>query len=208
MQTRKKHSERKNEILDAAEILFLTNGYEKSTVKNIIDGVGIAKGTFYHYFKAKEDVLDSIISRVTEIVIERAEDIAKNPELSPIEKIIDIILSMNVQDKVDNEYMQMLHRPENALIHQKSLTLMVTKITPILERVVDEGIKQGVFISEFPRQYIQIFLTSSMTLLDEGIFEISSEEQQIIIKALTSLLDKMLGVVDGTFGEVVKQYYG
>ena len=37
---------------------------------------------------------------------------------------------------------------------------MVTKIIPILEKIVYEGIDKGVFKSEFPKQYMQIFLTS------------------------------------------------
>ena len=46
----KEYRERKNEILDAAQELFLTQGYEKISVDNIIKKIGIAKGTFYYYF--------------------------------------------------------------------------------------------------------------------------------------------------------------
>lgn len=208
MQISKEYNERRNEILDVAERLFSTKGYDKCTVNNILDVVGIAKGTFYYYFKSKEEVLDSIIARVTEMVVERAEGVASNPELSPIEKLIHVILSMKVESGIDNEFMEKLHKPENALIHQKSLTLMVTRITPILDKIVDEGISHGIFKSDFPIQYMQIFLTSSMTLLDDGIFQLSPEEQQMIIRALVALLDKMLGVEDGVFWNEAKQYFG
>lgn len=208
MHSRKEYNERRNEILDVAERLFSTKGYEKCTVNNILDVVGIAKGTFYYYFKSKEEVLDSIIHRVTEMVVERVEMVASNPDLSPVEKLINAILSMRVESEVDNEFMERLHKPENALIHQKSLTLMVTKVTPILNKIVDQGISQDIFKSDFPKQYIQIFLTSTSTLLDDGIFHLSEEEQQITIRALVALLEKMLGVKDGVFWNLVKQYYG
>ena len=59
----KEHEERKNELLDAAQALFYQNGYETTSVAKIIDSVGIAKGTFYHYFKSKTDLLDQIVER-------------------------------------------------------------------------------------------------------------------------------------------------
>ena len=47
----KKPAERKAEILDAAEALFATKGYVKTSVADILDAVGIAKGTFYYHLK-------------------------------------------------------------------------------------------------------------------------------------------------------------
>lgn len=207
MKISKEYNEKRNEILDAAEKLFSAKGYEKCTVNNILDSVGIAKGTFYYYFKSKEEVLDSIIDRVTEMVVKRVETIAANNQLSPKEKLIHAILSMKVENEIDNEFMDRLHKPENALIHQKSLTLMVKRITPYFDKIIAEGINKGVFKSEFPKQYLQIFLTSSMTLLDDGIFKASIEEQQMIIRALAALLEKMMGVRDGDFWNMIKVYY-
>ena len=208
MKVSKEFNERRNEILDAAGRLFSTKGYDKCTVNDILDAVGIAKGTFYYYFKSKEEVLDAIIDRVTEIVVARAEEAASNPELSPVMKMLNTILSMRVESEVDNDLMEELHKPQNALMHQKSLSLMVTRVTPVLAKVVDEGIRQGIFKSDFPTQYMQIFLTSSITLLDDGIFQVKPEEQQMTFRALVALLEKMLGVADETFWNVAKQYWG
>lgn len=207
MKVSKEYNERKNEILDAAGRLFSTKGYEKCTVNDILDEVGIAKGTFYYYFKSKEEVLDAIIDRVTEIVAAKAEKAASDPELSPIMKMLNTILSMKVESEVDNDIMEELHKPENALMHQKSLSLMVTRVAPVLAKVVHEGISQGIFKSDFPIQYMQIFLTSSITLLDDGIFKVKPEEQLMTLRALISLLEKMLGVKHDTLWDVAKQYW-
>lgn len=203
MQKKNLFTKKENEILDVAEKLFGTKGYEKATVNNILDEVGIAKGTFYYYFESKEEVLDSVIHRVTETITARAQAIAANAEFTPIEKFIKIILALRVENEVDDAFKEILHEPENALTHQKSLVQMVTQITPILEQIVLEGINQGVFISEYPRQYIQIFLTAIATLLDDGIFRMEAAEQQLIIVSLASLLDKMLGVESGTFWKAI-----
>jgi AcrR family transcriptional regulator len=66
MRVSKKHDVRLHEILDAAQSLFAQKGYEETTVNDILDRVGIGKGTFYHYFQSKEDALAGVISRVVE----------------------------------------------------------------------------------------------------------------------------------------------
>jgi len=47
---------RKQELLDAALQLFYEKGYEKTSVNDIIEKVGVSKGAFYYYFKSKEEV--------------------------------------------------------------------------------------------------------------------------------------------------------
>ena len=67
----KAHDERKNEIIDTAQNLFMTKGYSTCSVAEIIDAIGIAKGTFYHYFKSKEEVLDAIVDKGTDMIVNR-----------------------------------------------------------------------------------------------------------------------------------------
>jgi AcrR family transcriptional regulator len=62
MRVIKEPEERRNEILDTAETLFFTKGYGKTTVNDILQAIGIAKGTFYYYFKSKEEVMDAVLS--------------------------------------------------------------------------------------------------------------------------------------------------
>lgn len=52
---------RRSEILDVAQRLFYLKGYDQTSVQDIITEIGIAKGTFYHYFNSKLELLDAII---------------------------------------------------------------------------------------------------------------------------------------------------
>lgn len=56
--TVKKPEERRWELIHAATELFSEHGYEKTSVNDIIQKIGVAKGTFYHYFKSKEEIAD------------------------------------------------------------------------------------------------------------------------------------------------------
>jgi len=47
-------------ILDAARRVFAQLGYEATTVRDIIRGTSLASGTFYNYFRSKEEVFDAL----------------------------------------------------------------------------------------------------------------------------------------------------
>lgn len=57
----KEASVRRNEILDAAEQLFVTKGFDETSTNDILEQVGIARGTLYYHFKSKEKILDAMI---------------------------------------------------------------------------------------------------------------------------------------------------
>ena len=62
----KEYDARHAEFLDVAQTLFFSKGYEQTSVQDIINTVGVAKGTFYHYFRSKVEVLDALVQRMFE----------------------------------------------------------------------------------------------------------------------------------------------
>ena len=60
----KEHAVRRNEILDLAQQLVYTKGYEQMTIQDILDGLQISKGAFYHYFDSKHAVLEAVVERM------------------------------------------------------------------------------------------------------------------------------------------------
>ena len=194
---------RKNEILDAAEKLFAAKGFEKATVMDILNATGIAKGTFYYYFKSKEEVQDAIIRRRIDAGLERAKIIASDPNLSPIHKIIAVIMAQKPQNQSEKEFNPVLHEPSNALFHQKVLTDCVKSFSPILADIVKEGIKQGIFSTSFPLESMEILLTSGLAIFD-AYFDWSIEEQAALMPAFLCAMERILGAKEGSFLEFAK----
>lgn len=205
MRITKEYNERRNEILDTAERLFHSKGYEKCTVNDILKEIAIAKGTFYHYFKFKEEVLDAIVSRYADIVISRVDEILKIDNISPGEKLLRAFMSMRINNQVGSDMLDEMHKTENALLHQKTLNQMVTTMAPALAKVIEEGIEKKIWSCRYPLQYMQIFLASSLTLTDEGIFELDADSQMRIMAALISMLEKMLDVPEDSFMQLFMQ---
>ncbi|MDR7855310.1 TetR/AcrR family transcriptional regulator [Tissierella sp.] len=204
----KEYDERRNEILDTAERLFYMKGYDKCTVNDILKGVGIAKGTFYHYFKSKEEVLDEIVLRYKDIVVSRANEILKMNNISQEEKLLRAFMAMRITSQIDDNMLDDIHKVENALLHQKVLNQMVTTMAPILVKIIEEGIANKVWNCRYPLEYMQIFLASSLSLTDEGIFELDADSQMKVMAAIISMLEKMLDVPEDSFMQLFMQNYG
>ena len=66
MQIVKEAEDRKEEILDAAEKLFAAKGFDNASTGDILDAVGIARGTLCYHFRSKEEILDGVIQRMTD----------------------------------------------------------------------------------------------------------------------------------------------
>jgi AcrR family transcriptional regulator len=78
----KEHDERLTEFLDTARQLFFEKGYEKTSVNDIIEKVGVAKGTFYHYFKSKEDLLDQLVNQFIEKSLSTVGEMMERTDLN------------------------------------------------------------------------------------------------------------------------------
>ncbi|MCC0700249.1 TetR/AcrR family transcriptional regulator [Clostridioides sp. ZZV15-6383] len=192
--------ERKSEILDTAEMLFCTKGYSKTTVNDILNEVGIAKGTFYYYFKSKEEVMDAIITRIIDNDINIAKKIALNPEIPVLEKFFQILMSQRPKVGDNKEkVIQQFHLPNNAEMHQKTIVKTILNFTPILAEVVEEGVREGIFNTKYPKETIEFLIASSECIFDESMFSWNKDEMLQKTKAFVHIMEITLGADKGSF---------
>lgn len=67
---------RRGEILDAAERLFIAEGYERATLRRIADEVGVSSTAIYSHFPDKASILREISRRTLELLLARNREIA------------------------------------------------------------------------------------------------------------------------------------
>ena len=77
--------EKEKKILDSAFILFTEKGFKNTSIQEIVDYAGIAKGTFYLYFKDKYDVQDYLIAYKSEELFIKAIDYVDNKKIVKFE---------------------------------------------------------------------------------------------------------------------------
>lgn len=213
MRITKEFDQRKQEIIDKSRILFYRKGYIKTSVADIVKEVAVAKGTFYYYFKSKEDVLDAIINQQIDSICNRAQMIVDDKDLSVHEKLFKIILTsdevIDDQEKKDEkmdieDIRETMHLKDNEKVHLKSITVTIKRLAPLLSQVIDEGNTQGLFKCPYPLEIIENLLVSSSYLFDEGIFQWEIEQLEKKMMAFIYLMEVGLGAAQGSLAYLLQ----
>ena len=205
MRVSKDPEERKAEILDVAERLFTSKGYNKTTISDILDEIGVARGTFYYHFKSKEEVMDAIIMRIVNANTSVAKAIADDGNLPCLVKMLQILFSAQSKSGGGEEkIIEQLHQPSNAEMHQKSLVMMVTHLAPILTQVVEQGISEKIMAVDYPYETVEILLACATVVFDDGLFPCEAEAMVKKAHAMISIIESALGTEKGALSEIMK----
>ena len=201
----KEYEERRKEILETAERLFLTKGYTKTTVNDILKEIGIAKGTFYHYFKSKEEVMDEIIMRIIKEDVAKAKVIVSNPNIPVLEKLFRVLMEQSPKSgDIKDKMIEQFHQPNNAEMHQKSLVQSIIHLSPVLTEILEQGIEEGIFSTSYPQETIELLLSSAQVIFDEGLFQWKPEEMMRRVKAYIKMMEVSVGAKEGSFSYMLE----
>lgn len=186
---------RKEEILDAAEKLFGVKGFDNTSTNDILEAVGIARGTLYYHFKSKEDILDGVIERMTGRLLADAKRIVRNQKLSLLERFTKAVMSLNVDSKIGYEVMEQVHRPQNALMHQKMQKQLLAGINPLFTELVEEGIEQGICHTDYPQEVVEMTMVYANTAFDDlDMADMSREEREKKISGFIYNVERLMGM--------------
>lgn len=185
--------ERKNDILTAAMELFKEKGYGKTAVSDIVKAAGIAQGTFYIYYKNKEDVFISVIENTREKIIQQLIDVQKRNDLNAVEKMNLIIKHEFDINRTQDDLILQLHLEKNSGIHLQFIINTIHKLVPIYTSVIEQGVKEGLFDIKYPKEAAEYMLVATKFLFDPGIFSTNLEELQIKAKAAEDISERILG---------------
>lgn len=191
--------ERKNEILDAAEELFNQNGFDNTPVSEIVNKVGVAQGTFYYYFNTKDDIIIALLERSFNHVENKVNEIFVNNTLTPLQKLEFILKMIIAPQGNDNDMESYFKMDENEKIHQKRDFLFFEKFEPIIEIIVKEGIKKGVF-DVFEYKEISKILFLGIDKYIHIYYHTFNDKKEFStkVKAIAELLEKVLGIKKGS----------
>lgn len=139
----KKQMATKDKIVAAAWKLFYDQGYDNTTVDEIIRTCGVSKGAFYHYFKAKDDLLSSlsyVFDREYENIL---EDISQ--DMNSFDKLIYLTrhLFQFIENTVPVELLALLYSSQVVKKGEKHLLDKNRFYYKTLNLLVEEGQKRG-----------------------------------------------------------------
>ncbi|SFM11950.1 TetR/AcrR family transcriptional regulator [Halanaerobium salsuginis] len=191
----KKSLKRRDTILNEAEKLFIEDGFEKTTVKDIAERAGVAKGTFYYYFDTKEDIITALLERRYNHTEEKAKYILENDSYSALEKLEKIILRLIFTRRGNFKVYEFFKIDENAKFMKERNKEFWNKFIPLFTQVVKEGVASGEFEIEYPEEVTEILFMGIDSFLHRHYANFTTEEMyQDKFCAVEEILNKTLNL--------------
>jgi AcrR family transcriptional regulator len=194
----KEPDERRAEIVKAAAELFSEKGYDKTAVSDIVHAINVAQGTYYYYFKSKEDVMLAVLDQLTDEIIQKLTVAIDQPDLNPAQKIVNLSELEFQLNREHDSLFQQLHLEQNSGLHQKIIVQSIQKTVPLYTKVIQEGVQQGIFNTEYPKEAAELMLIATKFLFDPGIFQWSDQELMRIGQATEDISERILGAPKGS----------
>lgn len=202
MRVVKDAAERRNEILDVAERLFCSRGYDQTSTNDILAEIGIARGTLYYHFSSKEDILDAMIDRILDEIVRRASQIALDGSIPVLERMTQTILASNVDTMTGDMILEQMHKPQNALMHAKMQERLLKQLIPLFTKLIEDGISQGLMQTDDPEDTIEMLLLYANTVFDDAI-AYSEKEKKKKVLAFISNTELLLHMEKGSLLEAM-----
>lgn len=198
IRTVKKPEERKMDIVKAARTLFQSNGYNQTSMQDVIDTLGIAKGTVYYYFASKEDLLEAVVDDIIDESVERMQKMIDESSGNALEILRLLVSAGNMTDDNDRVLLEM-HCRSNYEMHGRLLATAILKQAPFYARLFEQGCKEGIFQTDTPLETAEFILTAVQYLTDLGIYPWTEETLSRRSKAVPAMMERLLMAPPGSF---------
>lgn len=142
-----------SELLDKATRLFAEKGYEATTLLDIANALNISRPALYHYVRSKEDLLAMLVEQVTNGFSDVLEEFSAREDISPAEKVRDVVALIVRQRAEHPDQFRILDRSEPVLPEPlaKNHLAAKRKILSRLTELIEAGIDAGEFRCVEPR---------------------------------------------------------
>ena len=210
----KEYAIRRNEILDAAQRLIYSKGYEQMITQDILDELQISRGALYHYFASKQAVLEALIERMHTETEQLLLPIVNNVEMPALEKLRRLFMTGG-QWRTERKslllpLLRVWYSDENVLARQKMHAAQSKTASAMFESIIRQGIQEGVFNTPYPEQVARV-LYSLGKAQDETVAELFLSPglepemlPQILatVTAYTDIIERILGAPEGSLLQV------
>ncbi|MDQ0269778.1 TetR/AcrR family transcriptional regulator [Cytobacillus purgationiresistens] len=137
----------KQKILKESIDLFDAKGFKETSIQDIVDKIGVTKGTFYYYFDSKQEVLRDIHLAYLEGLLEEQQVIYKDNQSTYKDKLFKVIYLINSKIETKGKdarivFREMRHLNEN---HVNQIKQKRKEFRIIFEQILDEGKKAEEF---------------------------------------------------------------
>lgn len=142
---------RRAELLAAAEELFVSRGIDATSVSDIADAAGVAKGSFYRYFGSKDRVIAALKERFADELIDRvAEATAAFGDADP-GLVVDAVVAESIAYLLQERGLIEVWCREPAGADTDTWAASAEKLSAVYEAGIRQGVDAGLLDCRDPR---------------------------------------------------------
>jgi AcrR family transcriptional regulator len=194
----KKAEVRRAEIVEAARFLFQTQEYEKVTMQDVMERLEIAKGTIYHHFQSKDELLEAVVENIVEEQIVRMQQVVDEAEGSTLDKL-RLLVQAGRSAEGGEEILETLHHSGNVSMHTRLLATALIGQAPLYAELIRQGCEEGLFRTEHPLECAEYILSALQFLTDTGVYPWTQEQLIRRAMAFPHLIEAQLKAPQGSF---------
>lgn len=154
---RKRHA-----ILDVADRLMITKGYESLAITDLMTEAGISKGSLYHYFTSKRDVLAALLDRRSDRWEAALAPLAAGTEPAAV-RLRDVLRALAMIKSEDRGFLigvlRGLYSEDNAIVQVTARAGMADRLLPHLTKIIDDGCADGSFTVATPEATARVVIS-------------------------------------------------
>lgn len=179
----------RKEILEAAQKLFLSKGYEETAVTDIMELAGGAKGMFYRFFQTKEEVLQALGDRMF-LENNPFEAVRGRSDLNGMQKIREVL----ALDRADKEREEISIQAVPILKDPRILAAAVEAnrrvLTPLWLELIEEGRRDGSVKTAYAKEISELLPLVNFWLLP-SVFPADTQEIRHKCRFIAEVLSAM-----------------
>ncbi|WP_459500428.1 TetR/AcrR family transcriptional regulator [Bacillus sp. C1] len=181
-------------ILTVSATLFSEKGFDKTSIQDIVDSLGMSRGAIFHHFKSKEDILEAVMERQFNYTYEMLEQLVHSIDSvnsrDKLTKILERIASDKNIHSMDDILNYQIKNPQFIV---QGIKASVNKEALIFTEIMKQGIADGSITTEYPNECAEVFMLLMDVWTNPILFNRKKSETINRIKFLQHMM-RQLGV--------------
>ena len=177
----KKGDARRTQLIETAERLFYVNGYENTSVQDILDEMHLSKGSFYHHFDSKLSLLQAICETRAQEICEAAAGRLAESDGTAMERLNAVLRASALWQGGNAGFVSLLigvaYREDGALMRERMKECQLSGMQDIVAGILLRGREAGELWADDVEGTAQLVLRLYTQFTDEVAFLLAEETE-------------------------------
>lgn len=196
-----KKGETRKKIIDGASQIFFEKGYEATSIKMILEKVGIVTGSFYHFFSSKQELFEAVVEQFLNDYSKRVSDILLDESLKPHTQLQLFLQEIKKSSSIYFNVLQAnkLHWTIEHALHNKTIIMLIDPISEMLDRQMKAGIIESKLdVDNYVLASMIVHGIETILHSNKDNFSIEDFSSEAKIKQIYKLIDEILVIHDNS----------